>query len=76
MSKEQDEVAINLLFEIYDAGIGRKSVDLTGYLEDIKQALNIADVVFSETEVCNCKEPYVKITLLKCTKCDRLNQCG
>mgnify|MGYP003652157507 FL=1 len=39
-------------------------------------ALPISDVVFSETEVCNCKEPYVKITLLKCTKCDRLNQCG
>ncbi len=52
MSKEQDEVAINLLYEIYDAGydagIGRKSIDLTGYLEDIKQALNIADVVGSE----------------------------
>lgn len=45
MSKDKDETAINLLFEVYDAGIGNRTVDLTGYLNDIKQVLNVPDVV-------------------------------
>jgi hypothetical protein len=41
MNEENKDKAIELLFEIYDAGVQNKSVDLTGYLNDMIKTLNI-----------------------------------
>ena len=45
MTKEQKYNAIELLFEIYDAGVQNKTIDLTGYLNDITKALSLHNVV-------------------------------
>ena len=44
MTKEQKDNAIELLFEIYDAGVQNKTIDLTGYLNDITKALSLHNV--------------------------------
>ena len=45
MTKEQKDNAIELLFEIYDAGVQNKTIDLTGYLDDVIKALSLHNVV-------------------------------
>jgi len=60
MTKEQKDNAIELLFEIYDAGVQNKTIDLTGYLNDITKALSLHNVVGQSELLKADEEPIIK----------------
>lgn len=72
MTKEQKDNAIELLFEIYDAGVQNKTVDLTGYLNDLNKALSLHNVVGqSEQYFCEHEEVgYNKRCKEQCSDCN------
>ena len=44
-NKKQDKQIKNLLFEVYEKGVKQQDCNLTEYIEKVKQALRIHDVV-------------------------------
>ncbi len=42
---KKDKQLENLLFEVYEKGVNNEDCDLTTYIEKIKKALTIADVI-------------------------------
>ena len=66
-----------LLFEIYNAGVQNKTIDLTGYLNDITKALSLHFVVGQSEQlpqihgliICECNEVYDTDLEERCPKC-------
>ena len=58
LTREQE-----ILFEVYDKGVQNEDCDLDAYVEKMKQALSIADVVGQREQlVCSCGSRLVKTT--------------
>ena len=73
MTKEQKDNAIELLFEIYDAGVQYKTVDLTGYLNDLNKELSLHNVSQQRELLLAFREFYHQTqqrSLLSCFKED------
>jgi len=70
-NKKQDKQLEKLLFEVYDKGVKQQDCNLTEYIEKVKQALRIHDVIGSVCPTCNAKG--YRTTLTKnsyaCKKC-------
>jgi hypothetical protein len=60
-NKKQDKQLEKLLFEVYDKGVKQQDCNLTEYIEKVKQALRIHNVVGrSEQLICNtCKSGLI-----------------
>lgn len=70
-NKKQDKQLETLLFEVYEKGVKHQECNLTEYIEKVKQALRIHDVVGRSEQ----------LTPFKCPNCgndwniDKVNSC-
>lgn len=70
MTDKQKDTVIDLLFEIYEAGAQHKTIDLTGYLNDITKELSLESeensMTFTKEDIIEfCYQYYTDLTTLK-----------